>query len=152
MTNNELKYDILKLVCEFTKGTKQVVTPHKVKADLFPELGLDSIRDIFEELMECNAVNSVKGKEVYLSYKVGLEAFIENRGLDLMKTTPVFIDNSQKITGKNITAISHSSFDKSENILNKNPATKKHKTIKWIGWSIMVIVSILTALKILDII
>ena len=152
MTNNDLKYDILKLVCEFTKNTKQVVTPQKVKSDLFPELGLDLIKDIFDELSECNAVNSVKGREVYLSYRVGLEDFIENRGFDFNKTTPVFIDNSQNITGKNIKAISHSSFDKSENLLSKNPATKKYKTIKWIGWSIMVIASILTVLRILDII
>jgi hypothetical protein len=152
MTNNDLKYDILNLVCEFTKNTKQVVTPHKVKTDLFPELGLDLIRDIFDELLECNAVNSVKGREIYLSYRVGLEDFIENRGFEPIKTTPVFIDNSQNITGKNINVISHSSLDNSGNILSKKPATKKYQTIKWIGWSIMVIASIFSVLKILDII
>lgn len=100
MNVNEIKYGILRFVCDFGKDKNHPINPQRIQRDLFPNMDLDLIKDIFEDLKNCSAVSSTQGNTIYLSYKIGLEEFIENKGFDIKEKASHIINNH--IYGTNI--------------------------------------------------
>lgn len=118
MNVKEIKYGILRFVCDFGKDKNHPINPQRIQRDLFPNMDLDLIKDIFEDLKNCSAVSSTQGNTIYLSYKIGLEEFIENKGFDIKERASHIINNH--INGTNINTNIGIGENVSQNIQSEN--------------------------------
>lgn len=87
MDYNDYKYGVIDFICNNDKG--KAITPERIKKDLYPELELNDIRQLFKDLSKLDVVDTKNTNGRYLFYRFGLDDYLIS-----LKNRPIINDNN----------------------------------------------------------